>query len=800
MYYGNIQVTLRPIKFAFICHFNDKKSLLKAIEANSVLWGGIYNPIIPLYDKTPPIWVEDDFTFKFRSRDDYLHGILHNFDPDFVVPLGKYENEDFSKYNIKRLNYTELISANSINYGINIFSILSHFYEKELKFIRKDPIKIISPTWNNKSSLFLASVFGQSPKQFIKSYEAWEAASGSKKVLTFASNFLDLLDSKNMFIRRFSSLYINTYLKETFERTNIFYMDPSNALDIMDYWNLRAMGRNIIPLPLNSDISNENVQKHIKNQIDAGYGKSRYNPSIEYSTYFIKGRGIKESQFNEFIEKIKTFKSADSKITIMSSYPNLWQILRRHGMDYSAPELEVEKRYTIISGNRDIRVETLKPKFSKDEDYNNKAKYANEIELDFSNINNILMPQVLPHTNYLPKPLHALGVLGFDKARLSNKGIVSLDESIFEDINISIPSPADLFFSYLAELGVKAQKSKPGRITYKMLENIGGVSRLEVLAEPKLLELINKTVIGNGYIVGSELRNILKKIKGRNDSILSISAEGTIYRLLEANALELGLEIECPTCTRTSWFAANSLDKKLTCPKCLDSFSFPSFEPDKETKWAYRFIGPFSLKDYAQGSYSVLLTLHFFSEVLNLKTTPAFNFDVMKGNDQDYEIDLGFLTKDRLTMAKETIPVFCECKSFKHGIEKKDVINTLKICAKFPYSIAVFAVLKDSLTNKEKALLNQKVNNNYKLKAKGKPYTDIMILTSREIFTQQSIEDSWKKGTQLHKQYADKIHWFSLEELAEITRKVYLGSPDFHEWYDTNIKPKYQRKKDLQSN
>ena len=44
MAYGTVNVRLRPIKLAFLVHPNDKASLLKAIEINTFLWGGIYNP------------------------------------------------------------------------------------------------------------------------------------------------------------------------------------------------------------------------------------------------------------------------------------------------------------------------------------------------------------------------------------------------------------------------------------------------------------------------------------------------------------------------------------------------------------------------------------------------------------------------------------------------------------------------------------------------------------------------------------------------------------------------------------
>ena len=50
---GTVDVKLRPIKIAFLVHPDDKNSLLKAIEINTLLWGGIYNPIIPTYEEKP---------------------------------------------------------------------------------------------------------------------------------------------------------------------------------------------------------------------------------------------------------------------------------------------------------------------------------------------------------------------------------------------------------------------------------------------------------------------------------------------------------------------------------------------------------------------------------------------------------------------------------------------------------------------------------------------------------------------------------------------------------------------------
>ena len=40
---GTVKVKLRPIKLAFLVNPKDKASLLKAIEINTFLWGGMYN-------------------------------------------------------------------------------------------------------------------------------------------------------------------------------------------------------------------------------------------------------------------------------------------------------------------------------------------------------------------------------------------------------------------------------------------------------------------------------------------------------------------------------------------------------------------------------------------------------------------------------------------------------------------------------------------------------------------------------------------------------------------------------------
>lgn len=58
-------VTLRPIRFAFLVKPNDSKRLLEIFQINTCLWGGKFNPIIPIFGHVPKWW--DRMTTNLRA-------------------------------------------------------------------------------------------------------------------------------------------------------------------------------------------------------------------------------------------------------------------------------------------------------------------------------------------------------------------------------------------------------------------------------------------------------------------------------------------------------------------------------------------------------------------------------------------------------------------------------------------------------------------------------------------------------------------------------------------------------------
>ena len=77
------EIRLRPTRIGFLVRPTDKKSLRQIMRLNACLWGGLYNPIIPVYTKTPKEW-EDIQHFPMKGKE-VAQGYIRFFDPDVYV-------------------------------------------------------------------------------------------------------------------------------------------------------------------------------------------------------------------------------------------------------------------------------------------------------------------------------------------------------------------------------------------------------------------------------------------------------------------------------------------------------------------------------------------------------------------------------------------------------------------------------------------------------------------------------------------------------------------------------------------
>src|ERR1700751_2040562 len=103
--YVAVSRRLRPIRFGFLVRPGDSDALLQTVQLNTCLWGGRFNPIIPVFQRLPEGWSDDllarhseisrQLTTHAKKRlrrarinaREFARGYLDAFEPDYLVEM-----------------------------------------------------------------------------------------------------------------------------------------------------------------------------------------------------------------------------------------------------------------------------------------------------------------------------------------------------------------------------------------------------------------------------------------------------------------------------------------------------------------------------------------------------------------------------------------------------------------------------------------------------------------------------------------------------------------------------------------
>ena len=726
MAHGTVNVRLRPVKLAFLVNPKDKDSLLKAIEINTFLWGGMYNPIIPTYEQLPENW--EDLPSKDLTPQNVVLGYLDNFDPDYVIPMGKCADYLPDVSNRRKIDdVAEILEPveedGTPKYGIGLFEVLNHFIHRELRFQRRDPLDICVPCFGPQHRTFLASVFGKISENINTIFwERFAAALDAKKTDCSGSNYVENLDARKLFLRRITCYNLMTIRGRWSCEQCVFFLDATNSLDIMDYWNLRAIGWAVVPVP-KQFAEYDKTKQHALDFIEANYVPHDSNPDIYHHTAILKGRSISEDEHKNFFDALDVPMPDEShirpKAMIHPSYPRIWDEWARHYDNVECCRLEAGSAEHDISTNQEkVRFKTLDPKCIGRFAGYNEARFANEIDLRLYD-DTELLAEVIPEADR--QLAREFGGFGFQDWRLSRKGLVYLSQYPRSTISFSVPYAEAIVVKWLELRGWGIKLSTAGSISKQMARQVGGKDGAGILARKAIIELLDEINSGHEkYILAGTLwqrtKEIAKQIipdiaslsKHARDSELKKVQVNIIRQFVRNKVLQIGMVIQCPECTRHSWYSVKNADYELQCSECLAEFTFPS--TSKEVRWAYHTLGPFRSANQADGAYTVLLTLRFFSDfsLLGGAITPLMSFKGRK-DETELEADLALFFQASKFGASKTELIFAECKTFNE-FKPSDADKMEKLGDAFPGAVLVFASLKDSLSEEEKAILCPLVN------------------------------------------------------------------------------------------
>ena len=262
--------------------------------------------------------------------------------------------------------------------------------------------------------------------------------------------------------------------------------------------------------------------------------------------------------------------------------------------------------------------------------------------------------------------------------------------------------------------------------------------------------------------------------------------------LMASDMFRLGLEIQCSTCTQSSWYSLEGLSYKIRCEKSLSTFSLPAHSPN-EIKWSYRTNGPFSLPKQAFGAYPLLLTLRFFQRLLDGATTPLLSTELKSGSNS-LEIDLICLFRESRIFNYTTEILFCECKGYS-DFKKKDLDRMSFIAREFPGAVLVMSTLKQQLSQKEIKMLSTLANRGRRYWKADRPFNPLLILTGTELFADSGPPHCWKNSRGIQGTFAANHHvQRNLLQLCDATQQIYLNLKPWHQWLEDRWKRRSERR------
>ena len=801
------EIQLRPTRIGFLVHPTDLVSVRAIMRACACLWGGIYNPIIPVFNRPPAEW-KSPVHERFKALA-IAKGYVRYFEPDVYVEA---ERGLLEKAGLRALRQDYRFDSDVINlkelfepergqdysepaYGLSMHDVLADIYETQQKFVLREKRESVLPKPQRGNAL-VEAVFGVYPAASDTSYIRQAYMDVYKP---------DVVDaSPDVWRRVFRSgaetpLRVTRYNLDTQRHWHhdlvIFVFDPERATDLIDLWNLRLEPRPIVPVPLPwFEALSEDIFDLLKSQHRPVVGNPNgvmHRATVEF------GRSVPKADAEALIRSLKPG-LAPGAVSLKLWRNSIWndrhsdQRNRDARMKIVAKERRTELRLSENDSRLRATFEALEPEFARLYG-RGEHRWVNVLRL--SNFGTENIETVLPF-NTFDRTWPRLGS-GGERISVGGEGWVYPQRYKNSTQYVSLLNPEDAIIGSLKQVGIQAQLSEPGHIAKQMLEHLGGLWGVQLLADVATLKLLNKMAGGvrrrreGDEIIEENFELRTATLKEWAD-LISVRREKWKYssdlsKFTTANVIRLGLETECPHCSAKNWSTLTAVDYRVVCERCLKPYEFPQASlRDHNRNWTYRVVGPFSVPDYGRGSYSALLAVRVLSryrtslDQMTFSTALNLSFDGIQR-----EVDfIAWHSDDR--MRDMHLPpqwIIGEAKSLGKGelITPSDLVKLKTVADKLPEAIIVIAVLRDHFTEAEKKVLRSFVTWGRRLNLHGEPTNPILLLTSNELMMDHYMSSTWKALGGRHAKFVDYDHTRTLSEFADATQQIYLDIPSFHQ-------------------
>jgi hypothetical protein len=792
-------ITLRPVRIGFLVNPRDRTSLSKVLRISNCLWGGMMSPLIPVMARIPLAW--RDPVLPNPSARALSAGYLNFFQPDILIEtrpgqldlLGiDAKSHVFGRrhYRFEDLFLSEPGLDTRLAVGLSMHHVYRHLYQKEYQFQHREKRTVLKFSRGTKDgTAFFEAAYGMFPKKRELDYipdtfgKAFAAEAASANFDTW---------------RRIESgaaacpLFLTQYsIEERYSYQlgpSIFVFDPLSPEDVIDFWNFRLFVPEVVPVNVHWLAQSRD---HLIEVIRNNHRPLPRNPNgIMVHTTVHLARSLDIDSAKEVLN-LGGAGLPPHSVALQDWYHRIWNEWEDDTVYRPTPVVlnvkNTEAQVVPSTGETStIRLPAISPEFAPRKGLGSPA-WVNVIKLRIYGWN-VKYAEALPSAKI--DEYGAYVRLGFHDQYPSREGYVTFRDFAHDGSYITLPTMQQAIKAWLEDRQIAVGISDAGRVAEQLIASLGSVQGAGLVAEPEIITFFNdmarSRLVRNGgdaeefpertATIG-QLQGLLGKLKKRPFGNVK-----TLDRFVEAGILRLGIAVSCVHCSKENWYSLDDVGSTIRCERCLKTFAFPQGRIPAKDYWKYRVVGPFATPHFAQGAYSVALTLAFLKrEVGGLGDELTYATGLLLTHKRR-QIEADFFAwhnrRGLYRNSSEPSTLLGECKSLGSEAFKVEDIDRLKeLATLIPGSFLVASTLKDRMSDQEVRLLRKLAEWGWKRDDHGVRRGRLVVLTGIELFGRsRRLHNIWKDAGGHFAEIAEQhSHISNFEELAQASQQAHLG-------------------------
>jgi hypothetical protein len=692
----------RPVRLAFLVDKPDPATLEEVFQLNTVLWGGAVNPVVVL-DGSGRKQVGVHYSHRGVSYEQEILLMLREFDPDILINYSNATLSDSFGVFGERIRARNDLRWNpwgnrEVSFFLEVWPFLRQYWREEFRFLQTPPNKYgyFNPSSAGELKTYVTARYGCYPDGSDGNRILSENFSG--KLISYDEVFRESFDRDEwIFPIQITELKLEVHVPDTLQPYIFFLLNPLEMFDVVDYWNLRAAGFHVFPLPI------DHYQQFAKGaKAFAELAPYRINRDVQNHTQIVKGRSIDDSHLIAAGNWFLSLKPQAGPLSLRGWVHRLGE--RGHRV---LPEVRV--RPVVSKESSEIVVlndgygtlqgptpecELLGPTFSQ--------HWATELQTlgAASEDCTFRFPWRHPECDKLAG--FSMGRrFGFASARVSKQGLVVFRHGDKENITIREPKVAQVLGAYLKDGGLTYLKtSSPGLALQRIVEQLGGLFTCSVLQSSGVREIIGQLANGSS-MPAEEARKTIHKSLSSSGGDGKESFETILGLLVAKKVLRQGLELQCEKCQRRDWYHLTDLGEDFRCKKCFHLQLVPFLD---KRPWHYVSDGLFRLEGKVAGCLTAILSLVFLENFLShqMKYVPSFDYvDGPNSAERDFAILASEFFQDDVDV------IVGECKTSKELEEKEK--NDIRALGERTGAYLAISTLSSEFPARDKAFFEELV-------------------------------------------------------------------------------------------